>query len=772
MVEFNKQNLLVFLTLFALIAWLGKSIAAGVFEFKKSPLNVPLVVFLVLYALSSYLSLNWFQSAVGLSGLESFSFLTIFCFAILYLVILNNFDSIEKVKGLLIASLGSSFIVGLIGLLQMFGKYILSIEATKSKAFNTIGTFNSFGIFCAFILTIVVAFLLSLYSSHAEKGKENLKQVILTVGLWLVGALMFVNVLLVDFNIVWIGLIVAMMALLAFNFSRAGELNTKWLMLPMIILVFSVLFMFINLPIDLGLPAEVSPSYGTSWQISKASLAEDPLLGSGPGTFAYDYSLYKPAEISKSYFWNVRFDRSISHFLTSIATAGILGTVSWLILVCFFLYLAISRFAKARTDNHWLLGVGLLASWLILLIAKFAYSSNLTLEFITWIYFALIVVFALGETEERRLSFEQSPKVGLLVSFVFIIVLTISASGLYLIGQRYAAEAYYVKGLKAATGGDKFAEVNTYLSKAARLNRYNDVYYRNLAQLYYSQINIEAQKINTAKDDAEKSQIIKNVQALTNGALSAANQAIKISPKNVTNWIILGNLYQKISGYVTDSNTLAIDAFNKAIELEPANQSHYTNLASSYLIEYDARMTASKAQGADKSALEKEAADFADKAYEQLNKALALNVNYAPAHYQMALYHARKNDLAKAITEMENNYKIYLSDQVLNSDDVGALFQLSLLYYQNKETDKAVAALESVVKVVPNYSNARWYLAAMYEEQGKIGESIEQIEKVLELNPYVQLVKDKLEALKTGKSKPAPPLPAPVEAETTTTTNP
>ena len=89
------------------------------------------------------------------------------------------------------------------------------------------------------------------------------------------------------------------------------------------------------------------------------------------------------------------------------------------------------------------------------------------------------------------------------------------------------------------------------------------------------------------------------------------------------------------------------------------------------------------------------------------------------------------------------------------------------MYYRDDRKNDAIGLLEAVVTLSPNYSNARWYLAAMYEEKGNLDKAIEQIEKVKELNPDNTLVTQKLDELQKKKSPPpATPegqLPPPVE---------
>ena len=90
----------------------------------------------------------------------------------------------------------------------------------------------------------------------------------------------------------------------------------------------------------------------------------------------------------------------------------------------------------------------------------------------------------------------------------------------------------------------------------------------------------------------------------------------------------------------------------------------------------------------------------------------------------------------------------------LNPRDVGVGFQLALLYYRNDQKEDAIKLLESVVALSPNYSNAHWYLATMYDERGDIDKAIAEMEKVLELNADNQQVVDKLAELRLKKSQP------------------
>ena len=73
-------------------------------------------------------------------------------------------------------------------------------------------------------------------------------------------------------------------------------------------------------------------------------------------------------------------------------------------------------------------------------------------------------------------------------------------------------------------------------------------------------------------------------------------------------------------------------------------------------------------------------------------------------------------------------------------------------------------AFERALEIAPTYANAKWYLAALYEESGDVDDAIRQLEDLLILNPDDGQVKARLELLKTAqtdavKAEEVEPLP-------------
>jgi len=168
-VEMNKQLLLVAFALLLLVAWLGKIIARGRLEFKKSLLNLGVILFLIAYLVSTCLSKNIYAGLVGSAGTVSEAFFTVLSLAIVFFVIVNNLKSKKEIQSLLFSLTLSGFVAGLFAVLQLAGKFILPWDFAQVINFNTIGSVNSLEIMLAALL-ILCAVLFA--ESETGKGRQ------------------------------------------------------------------------------------------------------------------------------------------------------------------------------------------------------------------------------------------------------------------------------------------------------------------------------------------------------------------------------------------------------------------------------------------------------------------------------------------------------------------------------------------------------------------------------------------------------------------------
>ncbi|MFH2136716.1 MAG: hypothetical protein ABII19_03775, partial [Patescibacteria group bacterium] len=372
--DFNKQNFLVVLTLLAGLAWLGKMVASRQVVLRRSFLNVLVLLYVAIYTLSAIFSLDKIRSFIGASGLEKEGLVTVFCFIILYFVIINNFRDMKAVKNLIYSYLLGAGLVTIWTLLAFLG--VLPALFVPSQALNSIGTLNGLGVFLGAAFVLLCPLFLG---AEAEKSKDRIKNLVMKIAMAVAAALMLFVLATIDNWTVWTIFIPAVALVLAFAIIRAHEIKSLgWLALPMAAFVVAVLLFFVNTPITARLPAEIMPSFSASSGIAQQTLRESPFLGSGPSTFVFDYAKYKPAGVNETQLWDVKFDRSASRVLTMLTSTGLFGIVSWLFLIGFVGFLLVSNLIKEKSGSLLLIQLAVGAAWFALLFGKFLYSSNLT----------------------------------------------------------------------------------------------------------------------------------------------------------------------------------------------------------------------------------------------------------------------------------------------------------------------------------------------------------------------------------------------------------
>jgi len=102
------------------------------------------------------------------------------------------------------------------------------------------------------------------------------------------------------------------------------------------------------------------------------------------------------------------------------------------------------------------------------------------------------------------------------------------------------------------------------------------------------------------------------------------------------------------------------------------------------------------------------------------------------------VYFARTGDIVKAMASfdrcMGNDYQ-YME----------AYMEKGFLYYDTKQTDKAISIFEKALEIRPTYADASYWLAKCFETKGEKEKAITEYQKALVLDPSI---KEATEALK------------------------
>ncbi len=743
----HKEMLVFILILAAFTALLGKILVEGKIRYPGHWLMAAIVILVLVWGASAIFSINPLASLIG-SWSTPDSFASILLFSLLMIGVVMTFSRRDIILSLLVF-LASLTILGIFELLQLAKVFILPFSFAKNAIFNPIGSVNDLGVTLAFGLVIASGLMSSL---DIPKIFKRLLGVVILV--------LLLNLLVIDFWAIWVGLALAMIFMISFlsigltsdvKESQTSDVGTglqlvyfqkAWL--PSLVLLISLIFLFIPSPLSkfIQTPLEVSPNFKSTLDVAQDNLkAGHYLLGSGPNTFGSIYSLYKPASINQTIFWATTFNAGASAMATWAGTVGILGVLALLFLMAAFIYTGIAG-TSIRNSSKGIMNVAsqaIFVAVIFLFIMWFLYVGNFTnLALAFWgmgLFLTASLFFIMELPGQTRSIFREfriftSPPKTFLFSLLIVGLMVGAIVGIYFEVNHYIAEIYFSKAVASSSVSNNSETIKN-ISRAIEFWPYDEKLFQSLAQATFFELNNLISRKDISPDELRS-----RFQNITSGAINAAKKAGELNSQNPFNAMLLGSIYENLIPYVSDAANFAISSYGAAIALDPKNPSNYLTLARVEIAQADL-----------------------DKAASNLEKAISLKNDYAPARFLLVQIFDRQGKLPEAIKRAEELV-------ILNNADVGALFQLGFLYYKNSQFNESRQVFERTIQLSPNYSNARYFLGLIYDRENPKDKTkaIEQFEKIAELNSdnnEIKLILKNLTAGKLALFGIAPPAPAP-----------
>jgi tetratricopeptide (TPR) repeat protein len=722
--EINKQMILIFCAIICLLAWIGLFAIKSELIYKKTKIYWILLALLISSCISYAFSLWHYSSLVGASGQEYSSLASLISYIILFVVGISVIDKKDY-----ITILKAIIICGAVVLL-LENSSIIGLEIFKV---NLIGAPNALGVYSCAILSSSLGilyfgkrFINDLYSGVAGLITKISYLISIPLSLIVLYAL--------DYWLLWALIAFSICAFFISSFiGKASIVYSGKLVIFIVLFIVSILFIFISTPGDFRYAPEVAPTFGSSVSIAKQTLSDNSILfGSGQGTYEIDFVRYEPESINNTVLWDVVFNRSSSHLLTTLTTSGLVYILVYLLFVISVIYYGFLLLRQSKHEEY-VTALCIFIVWMIFLLAQCFYSSNTTLQTMFWLLGATIVAGAVDKIWVTKI--EKISTNSFVFTFISVLLVICSLVAGFLSAARYSSDIAYTKAILDMQTGKSIDETIDELIFAATMNRWNDVYARNLS---YAFLYKSAQML--ADPSVNPDDVIVQITL----ASDWAKRAIELSPNSVSNYAMLGDVYREITPFVSGSYDYAVAAYEKAIELAPKNPKYYVALGRTYIAQADALGVV--IAGDDKT-LSEESRVIRDSvllnAIEAFNNALSLKNDYPVAQYYLALAYERQGNLSEAIARIS-------SLQKTSPYDANLALQLGFLYLQQGKLDDAKESFEYVIGLSPNYSNARWFLSSVLEQQGDIDGAIEQVEKVFELNPDNGLIKERLDSLKAG----------------------
>ncbi len=628
-VGFEKMALFYFLVLLGSVIWVTKGVFKGELNIKRTPLDLPILAVLALFIISTILSISQKDSMMGAYGSPVKGLIASFIFVLFYYLVVNNIDT-KRVKLYFWSVVSSTFLLAAYSFLQLRGIFILPFPFSKNISFNPIGSLSGLTMTLAILLP-----LLTVAASQLEKIFPNLNKAMIVVfkSLALIGILLALTILaMLNVFTFWLVVIVSSVVVLIFFMAKIIPINTGNLFIPLAVFFASIIFFVIgNFSLfQMNLPTEISLSRGASWDIAKASLKDNPIFGSGPSTFYYDFSKYKSIDFNASPLWNVRFDSASGSIFELLATTGVLGTLALIVLVLIVFSLSFLTLIKTKNKELNPMMLGLFASFISMIILSTMFAQNNSLIILNVILAILTIATALTIYPEKfqniNLSFRAAPKYALALAAISLTVFA-GVVVLFTMGLKtYMADMHAKNALLASDANVKIAE----LEKAVSLAPYQDKYFLSLANSYIAQANKAVVDSKDAND----------INLKLKASIDNGKKAVEISKNSASNNEALALIYENASFYTRGALDWAEDLYKNITNLEPTNPTPYMRIALVNMAR------------ANKETDEGEKKFYINEALSYYDKAIAKKADLAAAHYGKAVANEKLNNIDQSIDDM------------------------------------------------------------------------------------------------------------------------
>lgn len=531
-----KQLILGMVTLIGVVLWGLKMFNNKEVAIRKTPFDIPIIIFNVALLLSAFLSMNQSDALTAV--------VPVLLATTLYFLIVNQIKKESGLLTLLYMLLSGGAALALFSLLNFFQIYILPFSYTHARTFTPIGTLLDQALYLGFLLPFGVYFSYNTLLPTLHNKKSVSRDAVIFGILSLVIAAGFVGTLFELFTI------------------------QKPTILP----------------------------FNTGFQVGFAAISQDAtrlvqsfLFGSGYGTFITDFTRFKTAVYNTNpTLWSFTFFRSSSFALELLATGGIMGIISLL----YLLYTVLKNKPK-KSEGTFGLYLSIVVAFitafilpfsfiplilLIILLALFSITQGLVKP--QKVYDVALTLVALRKTLGMQTTAVQEKSFSSLLPGIFLLLLLAYSALIGYNGIKYALADQTFEASLVAAAANQGKQTYDLQNNAINTFSARDAFYRSFSQTNLALANSLAASV--PKNSTPSAQEQQTISTLVQQSISSAKQAISIAPLTVLNWQNLASIYRSLIGFGQNADQFAIAASQQAIILDPTNPQEYIDLGGIY----------------------------------------------------------------------------------------------------------------------------------------------------------------------------------------------
>lgn len=585
--EIPKLAFLVPATLLLLGLWIFSWVLKGKIVITRTPLDIPLLILLAVVVISTALTDIKDAAIYGNLPKVHGSAVSWITYILLYFVTVSHLKSFAKIKNFLYVLFGAGVLTAVVTLLSFFHLY-LPFDFAKAANFTPTG--SSFSTI-AFLLLLLPLPLLSIVTKNKYLPER------FAVAL---ATLFSITIVLIGSLPTFIALIIAFA--LSLFFLKPEKVKKKLVLFAIPLAAVVLTLALANLPfpgnkvqqLASSFPREIQLPFVTSWKVSASAFRDSTFFGTGPSTYLFDFTTYKPAEFNLLQFWNFSFDTANNEFLQALGTLGLFGLLALAFIAIVIINNSRKNLMAKHDDSKEETSIVLpaLAISGVLTVVLLAIHAT-TLISIVVTLFILAALMASQESIRSKVtelslglkaSISNNNKTTDLFPLVLFVVFLIAAvpviTGLF---NTVLADYHHRMALTQANKNGTLTYEN--LQKAERLNPRVDLYRVDMAQTNFALANAIAAKKGPTKDNPKGSLTDKDkqtIQTLLSQSINEGRAAIALNPRSSRNWEVLGSIYRNITGVSQNALAFSLDAYGRAIQRDPLNPALRLNVGGIY----------------------------------------------------------------------------------------------------------------------------------------------------------------------------------------------
>ena len=712
----TKVGFMVIVFSLILFVWSINALKSNKFKLPTNLLSLSIILIPITYLLSAIFSGNMDISILGKDfGYDSFLILSILFVFLLF--VSRNFQDEKKAVNLKLVIFSSISILLLFHIFRiLLGGFFPSFNFFFESTSNTVGQWFDLGIVSG------LGAILSIISIELFELNKRLRYFLF--GLL---SLSLLSMIMVGFTTVWIilGIFSIIVFVYVFSLNKMKESEMKLPVTSLVTFLLAFVFLIgggqinsvVNQVFQISPNEIVPPSLESTTEVLKGTLKNDPIFGVGPTNFDQAWSQYKPTSFNQSDLWSINFRYGHSLILSYIVMGGLLSLLAWgLFFVLYIKYGFKALFMKNTSDISRYISVSSFISSLYMWIMTLVYVPSFVNLFLTFTLTGIFIASMYRENLLKVTEFDitKNSKYGFLYIFSIVILLLVVTTSIWHFSVRTISQSSYREGQISLNQGDvNQAELKLFNSLVFYPT---DIKIQQLTEIGLFRLEEIINNPELSEDDR-----VASFRNLLSGVISNLRLAISYDPTNSTNYVLSGQLFERLVTYgIEGSYTESKASYERARELDPKNPAIVLSLAR----------------------LEVRNNDF-DAARELISSALELKNNYSAAVFLLSQIEVAEGNIEQAIRTVETAVQIRPNDPLI-------FFQLGLLRYEDERYESAVSAFENALVLNTNYDNALYFLGLSYEQVDRTEDAITVFNLLSQKYPENESVQTILSNLNSG----------------------